>query len=120
MRHLIDPLDFTLEETTKVLDLQTALQKIRKCTAMWQMGKRLPLFFMSKYRTCLSFESAMLSLGGKAFGFAGAEQSSAKRRNGSGYCPVVLLCRYHCNAPSQGRCTPSRIHVRHSTCYQCR
>ena len=48
MRHLIDPLDFTLEETTKVLDLADALQKVQKCTAMWQMGKRLPLFFTNQ------------------------------------------------------------------------
>ena len=48
MRHLMDLLDFTLEETTKVLDLADALQKIRKCTAMWRMGKRLLLFFTSQ------------------------------------------------------------------------
>ncbi len=49
MRHLIDPLDFTLEETTKVLDLADRIAESQKCTAMWQMGKkRLPLFFTNQ------------------------------------------------------------------------
>ena len=117
MRHLIDPLDFTLEETTKVLDLADRIAENPEVYSHVADGKKIAtLFYEPSTRTRLSFESAMLSLGGKALGFAGAEQ-----RNGSGYrSGGKLLCRYHCNAPSQGRCTPSRIHVRHSTCYQCR
>ena len=80
MRHLIDPLDFTLKKLQKFWIWLTALQKVQKCTAMLANGKKIAtLFYEPSTRTRLSFESAMLSLGGKALGFAGAEQSSATK-----------------------------------------
>ena len=80
MRHLIDPLDFTLEETTKVLDLADRIAESPEVYSHVADGKKIAtLFYEPSTRTRLSFESAMLSLGGKALGFAGAEQSSATK-----------------------------------------
>ena len=77
MRHLIDPLDFTLEETTKVLDLADRIAESPEVYSHVADGKKIAtLFYEPSTRTRLSFESAMLSLGGKSLGFAGAEQSS--------------------------------------------
>ena len=80
MRHLIDPLDFTLEETTKVLDLADRIAENPEVYSHVADGKKIAtLFYEPSTRTRLSFESAMLSLGGKSLGFAGAEQSSATK-----------------------------------------
>ena len=48
MRHLIDHLILPLKKLQKFWIWLTALQKVQKCTAMWQMGKRLPLFFTNQ------------------------------------------------------------------------
>ena len=78
MRHLIDPLDFTLEETNDILDFADRIGQNRSAYAHIADGKKLAtLFYEPSTRTRLSFESAMLSLGGQTLGFAGAEQSSA-------------------------------------------
>lgn len=80
MRHLIDPLDFTLEETNNILDFADRIGQNRSAYAHIADGKKLAtLFYEPSTRTRLSFESAMLSLGGQTLGFAGAEQSSATK-----------------------------------------
>ena len=113
MRHLIDPLDFTLEETTKVLDLADRIAENPEVYSHVADGKKIAtLFYEPSTRTRLSFESAMLSLGGKSLGFAGAEQSSATKGE-----TVADTARV---AASQGRRSPSRFHVCHSAGNQCR
>ena len=80
MRHLIDPLDFTPEETNNILDFADRIGNNRSAFAHIADGKKLAtLFYEPSTRTRLSFESAMLSLGGQTLGFAGAEQSSATK-----------------------------------------
>lgn len=80
MRHLIDPLDFTPEETNNILDFADRIITNRSAYAHIADGKKLAtLFYEPSTRTRLSFESAMLSLGGQTLGFAGAEQSSATK-----------------------------------------
>lgn len=80
MRHLIDPLDFTLEETKEILDLAKRIKDNQSAYMHIADGKKLAtLFYEPSTRTRLSFEAAMLSLGGKTLGFAGAEQSSATK-----------------------------------------
>lgn len=75
MRHLIDPLDFTLEETKEILDLAKRIKDNQSAYMHIADGKKLAtLFYEPSTRTRLSFEAAMLSLGGKTLGFAGAEQ----------------------------------------------
>ncbi len=100
MRSLIDITDFSVEEVTKVLDLADAMiaDPARWRTAM--QGKILAtLFFEPSTRTRLSFESAMLSLGGSVLGFAGADSSSTTKgetltdtiRVVSGYCDIIAM-----------------------------
>lgn len=80
MRHLIDPLDFTKEETLRVLDLADRIKADPSVYSHVGDGKKLAtLFYEPSTRTRLSFESAMLSLGGQTLGFAGANQSSATK-----------------------------------------
>ena len=80
MRHLIDPLDFTLEETLKILNLADRISENPSAYSHVADGKKLAtLFYEQSTRTRLSFEAAMLNLGGQTLGFAGAEQSSATK-----------------------------------------
>ena len=80
MRHLIDPLDFTLEETLRLMDLA---DRIHDDPAAYQdvaARKRLAsLFYEPSPRTRLSFESAMLNLGGQVIGFPDGGVSSASK-----------------------------------------
>ena len=80
MRHLIDPLDFTLEETLRLMDLA---DRIHADPAAYQdvaTRKRLAsLFYEPSTRTRLSFEAAMLNLGGQVLGFPDAGVSSASK-----------------------------------------
>ena len=80
MRHLIDPLDFTLEETLRLMDLA---DRIHDDPAAYQdvaARKRLAsLFYEPSTRTRLSFESAMLNLGGQVIGFPAGGVSSASK-----------------------------------------
>ena len=80
MRHLIDPLDFTKEETLRLMDLA---DRIHDDPAAYQdvaHRKRLAsLFYEPSTRTRLSFESAMLNLGGQVIGFPDSGVSSASK-----------------------------------------
>ena len=80
MRHLIDPLDFTKEETQKLLDLADRIHDDPEAYQDVADHKRLAtLFYEPSTRTSLSFESAMLRLGGKVLGFPDAGVSSASK-----------------------------------------
>lgn len=80
MRHLIEPADFSDEEIRAVLDLADRIAADPTIFAHVADGKKLAtLFYEPSTRTRLSFESAMLSLGGRTLGFSGAEQSSATK-----------------------------------------
>ena len=93
MKHLIDPLDFTLEETNNILDFADRIGQNRSAYAHIADGKKLAtLFYEPSTRTRLSFESAMLSLGGQTLGFAGAEQSSATKGETVADTARVISC----------------------------
>ena len=80
MRHLIDPLDFTKDETQKLLDLADRIHDDPEAYQDVADHKRLAtLFYEPSTRTRLSFESAMLRLGGKVLGFPDAGVSSASK-----------------------------------------
>ena len=80
MRHLIDPLDFTKEETQKLLDLADRIHDDPEAYQDVADHKRLAtLFYEPSTRTRLSCESAMLRLGGKVLGFPDAGVSSASK-----------------------------------------
>ena len=80
MRHLLNPLDFSVEETNELLTLASDIEHNLKKYAHVCDGKKLAtLFYEPSTRTRLSFESAMLSLGGSVLGFSSANSSSAAK-----------------------------------------
>ena len=80
MRHLISPLDFSVEELDKLLELANDIEKNPKKYSEACKGKKLAtLFYEPSTRTRLSFEAAMLNLGGNVLGFSEATSSSAAK-----------------------------------------
>ena len=80
LRHLVDPLDLTLEETLRLVNLADHIADHRDDYAHKCDGKILAtLFYEPSTRTRLSFESAMMRLGGKVLGFSSAASSSASK-----------------------------------------
>lgn len=80
MRHLMNPLDFTVEELEKLFDLANKIEADPNKYAHICEGKKLATcFYEPSTRTRLSFEAAMLNLGGKVLGFSDAASSSAAK-----------------------------------------
>ncbi|MDE6697953.1 MAG: aspartate carbamoyltransferase [Lachnospiraceae bacterium] len=80
MRHLISPLDFSVEELDKLLDLASDIEKNPDKYKEACKGKKIAtLFYEPSTRTRLSFEAAMLNLGGNVLGFSSASSSSAAK-----------------------------------------
>ncbi len=80
MRHLISPLDFTVEELDDLLDLAEDISNDPKKYSDSCRGKKLAtLFYEPSTRTRLSFEAAMLNLGGNVLGFSDASSSSVSK-----------------------------------------
>jgi len=80
MRHLLSPLDFSVEETNELLDLAADIEKNPdKYTDICKGKKIATLFYEPSTRTRLSFETAMLNLGGNVIGFSDANSSSASK-----------------------------------------
>ena len=80
MRHLMSPLDFSVDELDKLLDLANDIEKYPQKYAHACEGKKLATcFYEPSTRTRLSFEAAMLNLGGSVLGFASADSSSAAK-----------------------------------------
>ena len=80
MRHLMSPLDLSMEELNNLLDLANDIEANPKKYAHACDGKKLAtLFFEPSTRTRLSHEAAMLNLGGNVLGFSSADSSSASK-----------------------------------------
>ena len=80
MRHLMSPLDFTVEEIDKLLDLASDIEAHPDKYAHACEGKKLAtLFYEPSTRTRLSHDAAMLNLGGSVLGFSSAASSSATK-----------------------------------------
>ena len=80
MRHLMSPLDFSVEELDKLLDLANDIEANPQKYAHKCEGKKLATcFYEPSTRTRLSFEAAMLNLGGSVLGFHSADSSSATK-----------------------------------------
>ena len=80
MRHLLNPLDFTTEELDKLFDLANDMEQNPAKYAELCKGKKLATcFYEPSTRTRLSFEAAMLNLGGSVLGFSDAGSSSASK-----------------------------------------
>mgnify|MGYP000428321827 FL=1 len=93
MRHLIDSLDLSVAETQEILDLADRIAGDPAAFAHCADGKILAtLFYEPSTRTRLSFETAMLNLGGRTLGFAGAEQCSATKGETVADTARVISC----------------------------
>ena len=80
MRHLMSPLDFSVEELDKLMDLANDMEANRAKYAHACEGKKLAtLFYEPSTRTRLSHEAAMLNLGGSVLGFSSADSCSASK-----------------------------------------
>lgn len=80
MRHLLSPLDLSTEELDELLDLASDIEKHPDKYREACKGKKLAtLFYEPSTRTRLSFEAAMLNLGGNVLGFSSADSSSAAK-----------------------------------------
>ena len=93
MRHLMSPLDFSVEELNDLLDLANDIEKNPEKYAHACAGKKLATaFYEPSTRTRLSFEAAMLNLGGSVLGFSSADSSSAAKGESVSDTMQVLSC----------------------------
>ena len=93
MRHLLNPLDFSVEEIDRLLDLAQDIEQHEEKYAHVCDGKKLAtLFYEPSTRTRLSFESAMLRLGGSVLGFQSADASSAAKGESVADTIRVISC----------------------------
>ena len=80
MKHLIDPMDLTTEEISEILDLADDIILNKEKYSQICQGKKLAtLFFEPSTRTRLSFEAAMMELGGNVLGFSSADSCSSTK-----------------------------------------
>lgn len=93
MRHLMSPLDFSVEELDKLLDLANDIEAHPEKYAHKCNGKKLATcFYEPSTRTRLSFEAAMLNLGGSVLGFHSADSSSASKGESVSDTIRVISC----------------------------
>lgn len=80
MKHIISPTDLTVSELSELLDLaEEIIQNPKKFADVCHGKKLATLFYEPSTRTRLSFEAAMLNLGGNILGFSSADSSSAAK-----------------------------------------
>lgn len=80
MRHIINPLDLSVDEMASLLELaEKIIDNPQKYNSVCQGKKLATLFYEPSTRTRLSFEAAMLNLGGNILGFSSADSSSAAK-----------------------------------------
>lgn len=80
MRHIISPLDFSVEELDELMNLANDIEiNPDKYANVCNRKKLATLFYEPSTRTRLSLETAMLNLGGQVIGFASSNASSAAK-----------------------------------------
>ena len=93
MRHLMSPLDLSVEELDDLLTLANDIEKNPHKYAHICDGKKLATcFYEPSTRTRLSFEAAMLNLGGSVLGFASADSSSATKGESVSDTMRIISC----------------------------
>ena len=93
MRHLMNPLDFSVSELDQLFDLANDIEANMDKYAHACTGKKLATcFYEPSTRTRLSFESAMLNLGGGVIGFSDADSSSASKGESVSDTIRVISC----------------------------
>lgn len=100
MKYLIDPMDLSVEEIDELIDIANDIIKDRtRYQDVCRHRILATLFFEPSTRTRLSFESAMLSLGGSVLGFSSASNTSASKGESvsdtisvvSSYCDIIAM-----------------------------
>ncbi len=116
MRHLMSPLDLSVEELDQMLDLANDIEANPEKYAHVCDGKKLAtLFYEPSTRTRLSFEAAMLNLGGRVLGFSSADSSSAAKGESVSDTLQVISCYADICAirhPKEGAPLVASIHSR--------
>lgn len=93
MRHLLDTTDLSIEEIDEIIFLAVDIINNKKKYSKICEGKKLAtLFFEPSTRTRLSFEAAMLELGGSVLGFSEASSTSASKGETVGDTTKVISC----------------------------
>lgn len=93
MRHLMSPLDFTTDELNQLFDLANDIERNPSKYAHACEGKKLATcFYEPSTRTRLSFEAAMLNLGGSVLGFADSNSSSVAKGESVADTIRVISC----------------------------
>lgn len=93
MRHLLNPLDLSIKEIDAILAVARQIEVDPKKFAHVCDGKKLAtLFYEPSTRTRLSFEAAMLNLGGSVLGFHSADSSSASKGESVADTIRVISC----------------------------
>ncbi len=93
MRHLIDPMDLSVKEIDDILNLALNIIDDKDKYSEVCKGKKLAtLFFEPSTRTRLSFEAAMMELGGNVLGFSSANSSSSTKGESVGDTVKVVSC----------------------------
>ncbi|MCD8222435.1 MAG: aspartate carbamoyltransferase [Clostridiales bacterium] len=93
MRHLLNPLDLSVEEIDQLIDLAHDIEHhLSKYSHVCDGKKLATLFYEPSTRTRLSFESAMLNLGGSVLGFSSADSSSAAKGESVADTIRVISC----------------------------
>ena len=114
MRHLINPLDFSVEELDALFDLASDIEKNPEKYKTKCIGKKLATcFYEPSTRTRLSFETAMLNLGGSVIGFSDAASSSASKGESVADTIRVISCFADICAmrhPKEGAATVAMTH----------
>ncbi len=115
MKHLIDPMDLSVAEVDQLLELADDIMLNReKYQEVCKHKKLATLFFEPSTRTRLSFEAAMLELGGSILGFSSADSSSASKGESvsdtvtvvSGYADIIAM-----RHPKEGAPYAASLHV---------
>ena len=93
MRHLMSPMDFSVDELNQLFDLANDIETHMDKYAHVCAGKQLATcFYEPSTRTRLSFEAAMLNLGGSVIGFSDAGSSSASKGESVSDTIRVISC----------------------------
>ena len=123
MKHLLSPLDFSVEELDNLMDIAKDIEANPEKYAHACEGKKLAtLFYEPSTRTRLSHEAAMINLGGSVLGFSSADSSSASKGESVADTIRVISCFADICAmrhPKEGAamvCKPAR----HDSGDQCR
>lgn len=94
MRHLITPLDLTVDELNDILALAGRIYRNKEKYSKVCDGKKLAsLFYEPSTRTRLSFEAAMMNLGGSVLGFSSADSSSVSK--GESIADTIRVISYY-------------------------